>query len=467
MNTIMIKQKKIRYLGNLLPIMKIIPPGPKSRAMAKELSKVEMPNCSTIKKGIIPIFWAQAKGANAVDVDGNLYIDLTAASCVATAGHCNAEVVAAIRKQASQLMHTQGFTNPCEVRLKLCQKLKEIAPGNLGMTHLASGGAEAIEVAYKTAKLYTGRRGVIAFHHGFHGKTGTALTLTSKDYYRQDFLPMISDVIHLPYAYCYRCPFGRQYPDCDIFCAKFVEYALDMPDSGVPKIGMMVFEPVIGHGGWIVPPVEFVKRIANICKERNILLIADEIITGFGRTGKMFACEHFGIVPDIIVLAKSMSSGFPISAVVTTKKIGSIWSSGQHTSTFMGNPLGSAAALASINYILKNNLINKSETLGNYFKKALLEMTPKYPMMGDVRGLGLMVGIEVVKPDGSKEPCPEAAREITNKMHEKGLMASNLGGTFGNMMKFSPPLVITKEQLDYAIKIIDESFKEIGGYKRQ
>ena len=454
-------QERDIELGDLLPRMVVPPPGPKSHEMARQLSEVEMPNGSPIKWGITPIFWSQAKGSNVVDPDGNIYIDLTGGSSVATAGHCNDDIVAAIQRQAEILLHTQGITNPSPCRIELCRKLREITPGDLSMSHLASGGAEAVEVAYKTARLYTKKHGVIAFQQGFHGKTGTPLTLTSRSYYRDGFLPLTPGVVHLPYAYCYRCPFERRYPECDCFCARFVEYNLDMHESGLPEIAAIVMEAALGHGGWVFPPPEFLQRIRRMSAERGILLIMDEIITGFGRTGKMFACEHSEVVPDIMVLGKAMASGLPISAVVTTEEIGSCWQPAQHSSTFLGHPLGVAACMASLNYIITHGLVQRSAELGAYAKSVLAEMQQRHPLIGDVRGLGLMFGVEIVKDRTTKVPGVDEAMEVVTRLYRKGIMASNLGGTHKNVLKLSPPLVITREQLDYALKAIDDALGEV------
>ena len=433
------------------------PPGTRSREMAATLGRFEMPTSNTLGMGDVPIFWEQARGANVADPDGNVYVDLTAASCVAAAGHSNPEIVAAISEQASKLMHTQGALHPAVPRVELLEKLAEVAPGELSVSHIVNTGAEAVETAYKTARIYTKQPGFIAFEGGFHGKLGGALTLTSKNYYRQDFLPLLPEVHHYPYAYCYRCPYGREYPACDIFCAKYIEQRLDSPDSGLPRMAGLIFEPVIGHGGWIVPPIEFAQELRRFTQERGILLVADEIITGFGRTGKWFACQHSDIVPDVLVVAKSMASGFPISAVITTPEIAAAWGSCQHTSTFLGNPLGCAAALASISYIERHNLVQRSAEIGERMLDALEEMFARYAIIGDVRGRGSMVGFEIVTDRKSKEPGPGLARQIRDACYQRGVIASNVGGMYGNVLKLSPPLVITDQQIDFAMEAMDES----------
>jgi 4-aminobutyrate aminotransferase / (S)-3-amino-2-methylpropionate transaminase / 5-aminovalerate transaminase len=447
--------------GKMLGRMTTAAPGPRSLELAADLLQLEMPTSNTVSAGDMPIVWDAALGANILDVDGNIYVDLTAASCVAAAGHSNPEIVKAISTQASRLMHTQGVTNPCVPRIELLKKLAHVAPGNLSMSHISNTGAEAVETAYKTARLYARQPGFLAFEGGFHGKLGGALTLTSKNYYRQDFLPLMPEVYHYPYAYCYRCPYGREYPACDIFCARYIEERLDNPDSGLPRMAGLIFEPVIGHGGWIVPPREFVQELRRITRERDILLLADEIITGFGRTGKWFACQHADVTPDILIVAKSMASGYPVSAMITTPEIGQAWQSSQHTSTFLGNPLGSVAALASINYIETHNLVERSAQIGARMLDALRQMQIRYPIMGDVRGLGSMVGFEIVTDPKSKTPSRALARQIRELCHTRGVLASNVGGMYGNVFKLSPPLVITDEQIDYALAVLDESIANV------
>jgi 4-aminobutyrate aminotransferase len=436
-------------------------PGPRCKEMAGELGRLEMPTSNTLARGDMPIIWEAARGSNIMDVDGNVYVDLNAASCVAAAGHSNPEIVAAISEQAGILMHTQGATNPCSVRVRLLQKLAQVAPGDLSVSHLANTGAEAVETAYKTARIHVKQPGFLAFEGGFHGKLGGALTLTSKSYYRQDFLPLLPEVHHYPYAYCYRCPYGRTYPACGLACAKYIEQRLENPDSGLPRMAGMIFEPVIGHGGWIVPPREFAQELRRITQKFGMLLLADEIITGFGRTGKWFACQHSDVVPDILIVAKSMASGFPISAVITTPAIAKSWGPLQHTSTFLGNPLGSAASLASINYIEKHNLVERSAALGKRMQDALWQMYAKYPLIGDVRGLGSMTGFEVVADRKTKEPAAKTAMRIRDFCQQRGIICSNVGGMYGNVFKFSPPFVITDAQLDFALDIVEQGIAAV------
>ena len=446
--------------GTFLPRIVVEPPGPQSAECARRLAETEFSACSVIDAQCTPVFWDEGAGANIKDVDGNIYIDLTAGFCVALAGHSNPRIADAASQQFHRLMHSQGGLNPNPKRVLLAEKLAKMAPGELGVSLIASTGAEAVDIAIKTAVLFTGRQTIIAFQHGFHGKTTGALAATSINYYREPFLSMVPRSTHVPYAYCYRCLWEQQYPSCDVKCAKYLNYVLSMPDSGVADVAAVVMEPVQGHGGWIVPPPEFGKRVREICDEHGVLLIADEIITGFGRVGFPFGMNYYGVTPDIVTVGKGLASGFPISAVITTPEIAGAWQTMQHSSTFVGNPVGCAAALACLEEIEQRHLVQRSRELGAYFKESLLTLQESHPIIGDVRGLGMMVGLEFVKDRETKEPAPEFGRQLVTALLTKGVMATNYGGSYHNVLKMSPPLVITIEQLDKAIEILDESLSE-------
>ncbi len=435
-------------------------PGPRSRDLAAELALTEAPNASAISSGDQPVFWDQTAGANVWDVDGNRYVDLTAGFCVAIAGHSNPRIVAAIQAQAARMMHSQGGANPNALRVELTRRLGRICPGGLSVSHIVSTGGEAIEMALKTARLATGRHTVLAFQGGFHGKLLGALSVTAQNYYRAPFMDVITGTAHVPYAYCYRCPFGRSYPACDVFCADFVRYTLEMPDSGVADVAAIILEPVQGHGGWIVPPPEFLARIRRLCDDHGLLLIADEIITGFGRTGRMFGVEHSGVTPDILVVGKGLASGFPVAAVVMRPELAHTWRAMQHTSTFMGNPIGCAASLASLDEIEARGLVSRSAEIGRQMMAALRAMQPHHPLMGDVRGLGSMIGIEFVR-DQSKTPAPDAGHRVVEALLKRGVMATNYGGTYKNVLKMSPPLVITDSQLQFALEQVEWAIGQV------
>jgi len=445
--------KKSR-LGDLLPGMKIRPPGPRSRQLCRTLAEYESPSSSYICAGRIPVVWAEAHGANIKDVDGNVYVDLTGAFCVAGVGHGNRRVVAAIRDQAGKLLHTQGVLNPSMPRIQLVKKLAQVTPRGLNKAILVNTGAEAVELALKTARIYTRKSGAIAFHGAFHGKTYGALAVTGRRHYRDPFLPLASGITHVPYAYCYRCPFEKTYPQCGLFCAKYLEYILDDPSSAVADIGAIILEPIQGHDGWIVPPPEFLPRIREICTRRKLLLIADEIITGFGRTGRWFAVDHGPVIPDIIIVAKGMAGGFPISGIVAREDIMNAWPVALHSSTFLGNPLGCAACLAAIAEIQDRHLVERSLKKGRWLRAQFEEMQKRYPLIGDVRGVGLMLGVELVKDRETKTPAGKETADLVDRLQAHGIIV-NQGGKFDNVLKLSPPLVISDAQLQKAVMIIE------------
>jgi 4-aminobutyrate aminotransferase len=445
-------------LGSLLPRMKTDPPGPNSKAIAAVFGEFETPTLSPVRMGEIPTAWKETRGANVVDVDDNLYVDMTAAFCVGIAGHCHPKVVEAIRRQAGIMTHAPAAQAPNQLRAELVKKIAQVVPRPLKRTHLLTGGGEAIDVGLKLARIHTRKMEIMAFEGGFHGKTLFALSATARRSYRTGFLPLVPGVFHAPFPYCYRCPFGEKV-SCggdSTQCLNYIEHMIKDPASGITEVAAMLVEPIQGHEGWIVPPKDFLPGLRRICDENNILLMLDEIITGFGRTGKTFCFQHYGVVPDILVCAKGVASGFPISLVVSTDEITNSWGNFQHTSTFSANPLGCAAALASLDAIEKEKLVEKSATMGRDFLKRLEEMKEKHRLIGDVRGLGMMCGFELVK-DARKTPAVEETKEVVEYALKHGVILQPPGGRFANVLKMSPPLVITEQQLDFGLRIVDDA----------
>ena len=447
--------KKMNF-GEQMPHMIVRPPGPASLALAERLARVEIPAASAISRGDVPVFWERAKGSNIIDVDGNLYVDVTGAFFVTAAGHSNPRISAAVAEQSDLLMHSMGCVNPNIPRVKLAERLAEIAPAGLEQSYIGNSGGEAVDMALKTARLYSGKNTVIAFQGGFHGKTLASLAVTSKNYFREPWQALLSGSIHIPYASCYRCAFGQQYPECDLLCARYLDHVLSNPSSGVADVAAVIVEPVQGLGGVIVPPSEFLSIVAGICKKNGVLLIIDEIITGFGRTGCLFAVEHSRVIPDFLVLGKGMASGFPVSAMITTREIASCWGAEQHTSTFLGHPVGCAAALAGIQEILENDLVRRSSELGAYMNANLRELQLRHRLIGDVRGIGLLAAIELVKDRQTREPATKEAERMVQEALNRGLMATLRGGDFGNCLRLAPSFTITQDQLDFALRTLDE-----------
>jgi 4-aminobutyrate aminotransferase len=452
---------EIELTGTELPEVRMDVPGPRSLALAQRLAEHESPAASGVTIGEIPVFWERTRGSVIIDADGNRFIDLTAGFCVAIAGHSNPRIVSAISRQAERMMHSQGVTNPNEMRVLLDEKLAALAPGNLSVAHVVNTGGEAIETALKTARLHTGRHTVIAFQGGFHGKIGGALAATANNFYREPFVGVLPGVVHVPFPNTYRHPFGEATGEVGTMCANYLERVLTAPDSGVADVAAVIMEPIQGHGGWVVPPSSFVKRVRELCTRLGILLIADEIITGFGRTGDLFALNHDEVVPDILVCGKGMASGFPISAVITSPEIARSWKAYQQSTTFLGNPVGAAAALACIAEIEERGLVERSRSEGAYFRSQVEALRDKHPLIGDVRGRGMMVAIEVVRDRATKEPASEEGKKVISRLLQRGIMCTNYGGPFRNVLKMSPPLVITREQLDLAIDAIDRSLGEV------
>jgi 4-aminobutyrate aminotransferase / (S)-3-amino-2-methylpropionate transaminase / 5-aminovalerate transaminase len=409
-----------------------------------------------------PIFAAMAKGAVITDVEGREYIDFAGGIGVANAGHCDDEVVKAIQDQASKYIHTCFHVVMYEPYVELAKKLNEITPGSFPKkTMFANSGAEAVENAVKIARHATGRPAVIAFEDAFHGRTLLAMSLTSKmKPYKSGFGPYAPEIYRMPYAYCYRCAFGLEYPSCELHCAYYLKEFFNIYISS-EQVGALIVEPVLGEGGFVVPPKEYFKVLQKICRDNGIIFIADEVQTGFGRTGKMFAVEHFEIAPDILVMAKSIAGGLPLSAITGKTEIMDHPQVGGLGGTYAGNPLACRAGLAVLDQFEKKKLLAKGEEIGKKVMKRFKEFEEKYPVVGDVRGLGAMVGMELVVDRRTKEPATALTKQLVIKCREKGLLMIS-AGTHSNIIRPLMPLVITDEQLERGLKIIGEALDELN-----
>jgi 4-aminobutyrate aminotransferase len=462
MISVEIELSELENFGRSLPVVKVEPPGPRSREVVKTLGQFESPTMSHIYSGDIPISWRRARGANVEDVDGNIYIDMTAGFAVAVAGHCHPKVVEAVKRQLDLLTFTPGFMSPNEARAELTSRIAGVVPRPLKRTHFMSTGSEAMETAYKLARQSTGAHEVIAFEGGFHGMLFGALALTSRRKYRKSFLPVGGGVIHVPFPYEYRWSLGDP-ENCGEFCLHYLDHVLADPASGATDVAAVFTETVQAHEGWIVPPKGFLGEVRKICDEHNVLLVLDEIVTGFGRTGKMFYFEHDGFIPDIIACGKGMASGFPVSAVITTDKITDAIGEGQgaYGSTFQGNPIGCVAALSTLDIIKEEGLVERAAQLGNHFMNTMKDLLRDCQIVGDIRGIGMLLGIELVKDRRTKKPATEEATKVVQRATKKGLILQPPGGRFGNVLKLSPPVVITKEQLDEGIEVLSDTIKQI------
>src|SRR6202161_3626993 len=419
-------------------------PGPKSRELMRRREHA-------VPRGVshaTPICTARAEGAVLEDVDGNRFLDFAGGIGVVNAGHRAPRVVAALRKQVDEFIHTCFSVAPYEKYIALAEKLNALVPGDFAKkTLLVNSGAEAIENSIKIARAYTRRPAIICFEDAFHGRTLLAMSLTSKTHpYKAGFEPFATEIYRIPYAYCYRGSYGLQYPSCGVFCAHHLEDTFKRVVAS-ETVAAVVVEPVLGEGGFVAPPTEFLSIIADICKRHKILLVADEVQTGFGRTGAMFACERYGITPDILVSAKSIADGLPLAAVTGRAEIMDTPGVGGLGGTYGGNPLACAAALAVIETLERDNLPARAEKIGGRFDARARAWKKRWPLIGDVRGLGAMRALELVRPGATREPAKEETDKVLRYCLEHGLILVS-AGSYGNVIRLLMPLVITDQEFD-------------------
>jgi len=428
-------------------------PGPKATAVIERDARFISPSYTRS----YPLVAARGEGAIIEDVDGNRFLDCNAGIAVIATGHCHPRVVEAIQRQAARLIHMSGTDFYYENMVDLAQKLAAITPGGVPRrVYFGNSGTEAMEAAIKLARYHTGRKQFVAFYGGFHGRTMGALALTgSKNTQKKNFFPLMPGVHHVPYADCYRCPYGKTVDSCAVECAKAIEDPLFRTVLPPEEVAAIVVEPIQGEGGYLVPPRKFFEELRRIADRYGILLVFDEVQCGMGRTGKMFASEHFDAIPDIVALAKGIASGLPLSATVARAEIMD-WPPGAHASTFGGNPVAVAAALATIE-LLEQGLIDNAASVGLHMKARLSEFPRRFPNVGDVRGMGLMIGIELVKDQATKERAPELRDRVVQMCFERGLLVLGAGP---NTIRLSPPLVLTREQADCAVDIIVECLRD-------
>ncbi len=430
----------------------------------------------------IPLVVQKAKGAWITDIDGKKYLDFGAGFAVVGTGHCHPEVIKAVNKQIRKLIHISGSDFYYEPQIALAEKLIKITPGDFSKrVYFGSSGAEAIEASLKVARYYTKRPRMISFLGGFHGRTFAGMTMSgSKKVQRAHFSALIPEVYHIPYPYCYHCIFNQTYPECIkkefegvplIYCLSYLTDVIFERLIEPEDVALIMVEPIQGEGGYIIPPQEFLPALRAIADKYGIVLIFDEIQSGLGRTGKWFACDHVNVVPDIILIAKAIASGLPMSATVGKAELMDpevdtrAWVPGSHGSTFGGNPVIAAAGIASLE-LIKNGLIENARVIGEYLKNGLIEIMNRHKIIGEVRGLGLMLGLEIVKHKETKEHFPKVVTRngknikevITGECFKRGLI---LYGAGFNSIRISPPLTITKNESDIALKIIEEVIANI------
>lgn len=438
-------------------------PGPKSLELTKKREQY-------VAKGVscsAPIFVEEAKGALIKDIDGNVFVDFAGAIGVQNAGHTDAGVVEAVKEQLDKYIHPSFHVNMYEPYVALAEKLTKLVPGKAPKKAMfANSGAEAVENAIKIARAYTKKDGIISLQGSFHGRTNMTMSITSKyKPYKNGFGPFATETYKTEGAYCYRCPVGCKEGECNIACGEKLRTMLKTVISK-DMIACLIAEPVQGEGGFVVPPKEYFKMLREICTENDIVFIVDEVQAGFARTGKLFAHEHFDVEADLITMSKSIANGFPLSAVVGKAEIMDAACVGGIGGTYGGSPLGCVAALKVIEKIEKEDLCKKSEEIGQYIMERLEKFKEKYDVIGDVRGLGSMIGLEFVKDRETKEPYGELVKKITTYCFKHGVIFLN-AGLFGNVVRFLPPLVITKEQLEYGLDTLEQAILSVECEKEE
>jgi 4-aminobutyrate aminotransferase len=436
-------------VGTKLPKINMPLPGPNAKRIVEEDAKWVSPSYTRD----YPLVAKRGYGAMVEDADGNVFLDFAAGIAVCSTGHCHPDVVAAVQKQAGELLHMSGTDFYYEGMPKLAAKLSAIAPGKEAKrVYFGNSGAEAIEAAIKLAKYHTGRDKIIAFEGAFHGRTMGALSLTaSKSTQRKGFGTLISGVFHMPYPDTYRGMYGKGPETVAADCLGYLENELFKRRVDPEEVAGIFIEPIQGEGGYMPAPVEFLKGLQAICRKYGIMLVADEVQSGMGRTGKWWASDHAGIEPDIITSAKGIASGMPLSAVIARESVMN-WKPGAHASTFGGNPVCIAAALATME-LLESKYMANAARVGEHIMKLTADWTQKYKNVGNVRGRGLMIGIELVKDQKTKEKAPELRNRIIDAAYHKGLL---ILGSGENTVRFCPPLVIDEEQAEFAVKTLGE-----------
>ncbi|MCU0852940.1 MAG: aminotransferase class III-fold pyridoxal phosphate-dependent enzyme [Thermoplasmata archaeon] len=437
-----------------VPNLKVAPPGPKS----KEIIEKDRKYVSHAYDRLFQFTMTRGSGAAIMDADGNVFLDFSAGISVLNAGWGNPVVVKAIKDQADRLVHSLANDAYYDLEADYAELLAKISPGGqLGSTFFGNSGAEAVEAAIKLSRYYTKGSEHIAFMGAYHGRVGNALAMASRIKYKYGHGPYAPGIYFAPYPYCYRCWFNQEYPSCNMLCIDYLEKGILEFGGPSNDLASIFVEPIQGEGGYIVPPKEFLPRMRKLCDDRKCLLVMDEIQSGLARTGEVWECNSAGIIPDILLTGKASGGGIPIGMCIAKHSIADVWRPGSHSSTFGGNGMSVAAGYAQVKYILEHDLMTRSKVLGQHAMKRLNELRAKYEIIGDVRGKGLMIGVEIVKSKKTKEPL--YVPQIQGLAWRKGLMMIT-AGMFGNVFRIAPPIVISQEQLDIGIDIFEQAIKE-------
>ena len=436
------------------PHIKTALPGPRAKALIERDRAVVSPSYT---RGY-PLAIARGEGAMVEDVDGNVFLDCAAGIAVNATGHSHPDVVRAIIGQAQKFLHMSGTDFYYEPQVRLAEELSAVVPISGGSrSFFGNSGTEAIEACLKLSRYATGRQNLIAFLGGFHGRSMGSLALTaSKVGQRRGFGPLLPGVYHAPYPDCYRCPIGLNAENCAAECLDYIDQQLFVHLVSPDEVAAIVVEPIQGEGGYVVAPDQFMRRLRELAAKHGILLVDDEVQSGMGRSGKMFAIEYAGVEPDMIAIAKGIASGLPLGVAAARSDL-MAWPPGSHASTFGGNPLSCAAAIETVR-LLKTRLIANAADVGAHLKNGLLAIAETHRLIGDVRGRGLMIGVELVRDRQTKERAPEERDAVVSASFARGLL---LLGAGRNAIRFSPPLVLTREQADIAVRIFDEALLEV------
>ncbi len=425
----------------------------------KEIVALDRLTMSPSYAHVVPIVGEEGKNVYVRDVDGNVFLDISSGMFVLNYGYSHPKLVKAVQKQSAKLAHFAGTDFYYKAQIDLADKLIALTPGDVDKrVYFGNSGTEAVEAAFKCARWHTRRPRIISYLGAFHGRTFGAMSLSSSSVkHHRYFFPLVPGVSFMPYPYCYRCPFNKEYPGCDFECVDYIRTSLK---TVIPaeEVAAVIAEPIQGNSGYVIPPKEYWPKVKEICDENDWLFIADEIQTGLGRTGKVFAMEHWGVTPDIVCVAKALSGGMaPIGAMIGRLLVMN-WEPGTHASTFGGNLVACAAALAGLEVMEKEKLVEKADRLGKYALKRLREMKDKHPLIGDVRGKGMMMAVELVKNRETKKPAIKERNALLQVAASKGLIVFP-GGT--STIRIAPSLTIEKEDLDLALSIFDKTLKEV------